>query len=62
MKTHDATPSTREKIQDVLEVLSSKEVFLDPNAKYTKAEMIQWCDSWIKIYDRLPESTSVPQL
>jgi hypothetical protein len=54
MKTHDATPSAREKIQDVLEVLSSKEVFLDPNAKYTKAEMIQWCESWIKIYDKLP--------
>ena len=55
MKTHDAVPSTREKIQDVLEVLSSKEeVFLGPNARYTKAEMIEWCESWIKIYDKLP--------
>ena len=57
MRPHDDTPSTREKIQDVLDVLSSEEVFLGPNA-YTKAEMIEWCASWIKIYDKLPTSTS----
>ena len=63
MNPHDAIPSVREKIQDVLDVLSSKEeVFLGPNARYTKAEMIEWCESWIKIYDKLPQSTSVPQL
>ena len=57
-----ATPSARQKIQDVLDVLSSREVFFDPNARYTKAEMIEWCEGWIKIYDKLPQSTSVPQL
>ena len=58
MRLHDNLPTTREKIQDVLDVLSSKEVFLDPNTRYTKAEMIEWCASWIKIYDKLPQNTS----
>ena len=30
----------------------------DPNTRYTKAEMIEWCASWIKIYDKLPQNTS----
>ena len=41
MRLRDNLPTTREKIQDVLDVLSSKEVFLDPNTRYTKAEMIR---------------------
>jgi hypothetical protein len=53
MRPHDNPLSTREKIQHVLDMLSSKDVFLGPNARYTKAEMIKWCESWIKIYDRL---------
>jgi hypothetical protein len=53
MRPNDNPPSTREKIQDVLDVLSSEGVFLGPNVRYTKAEMIKWCESWIKIYDRL---------
>ncbi len=56
MKPHDASLSAREKIQDVLNVLSSKEVSLGPNNRYTRAEMIAWCESWIKIYDRLPKA------
>ena len=56
MRLHDNLPTTREKIQDVLDVLSSKDVFLDPNTRYTKAEMIEWCASWIAIYDKLPNS------
>ena len=59
MRLHDNLPTTREKIQDVLDVLSSKEVFLDPNTRYTKAEMIEWCTSWIAIYDKLPQNTSI---
>ena len=51
-------PTTRDKIQDVLDALSSKEVFLDSNGRYTKAEMIEWCASWVKIYDKLPQNTS----
>ena len=27
--------------------------FLDPDTQYTKAEMIEWCASWIAIYDKL---------
>ena len=54
MRPNDNPPSTREKIQDVLDFLSSEGVFLGPNARYTKAEMIKWCESWIKIYDNLP--------
>ena len=54
MRLHGNLPTTREKIEDVLDVLSSKEVFLDPNTRYTKAEMIEWCTSWIAIYDKLP--------
>ncbi len=42
----------REKIQVVLNVLSSKDVFLGANAKFTKAEMIEWCENWIAIYDK----------
>ena len=53
MRPHENPPSTREKIQDVLDVLSSEEMFPDPNARYTKAEMIMWCKNWIEIYDRL---------
>ena len=56
MKPHDAALSAREKIQDVLNVLSSKEVPLGPNTRYTQAEMIAWCESCIKIYDRLPKA------
>jgi hypothetical protein len=56
MKQHDASLSAREKIQDVLNVLSSKEVPLGPNNRYTQAEMIAWCESWIKIYERLPKA------
>ena len=26
------------------------------NNRYTQAEMIAWCESWIKIYDRLPKA------
>jgi hypothetical protein len=59
MRPHDNLPTTREKIQDVLDILSSKEVFLDPNTRYTKAEMIEWCASWIAIYDKLPQNTSI---
>ena len=51
-------PTTRDKIQDVLDALSSKEVFLDSSGRYTKAEMIEWCASWVKIYDKLPQNTS----
>jgi hypothetical protein len=58
MKPHDSPPSAREKIQVVLDVLSSKEVFLGPKARYTKAEMIEWCASWIAIYDKLLKPTS----
>ena len=61
MRRHDNPPSTREKIQDVLNVLSSEEVFLDPNARYTKAEMIGWCESWIKIYDRQASMPPLPR-
>ena len=53
MRPHDNPPSTREKIQGVLNVLSSEEVCLDPNAQFTKAEMVKWCRTWIEIYDRL---------
>jgi len=62
MRPHENPPSTREKIQDVLNVLSSEEVFLGPDNRYTKAEMIAWCESWIKINDRLPKSTSPQSL
>ena len=62
MRPHDNPPSTREKIQHVLDMLSSKEVFLGPNAQYTKAEMIEWCENWIKISDRLPVHTSLRSL
>jgi hypothetical protein len=41
MRLHDNLPTTRERIQDVLDVLSSKDVFLDPNTRYTKTEMIE---------------------
>jgi hypothetical protein len=58
MRLRDDPPTAREKIQAVLDALSSKEVFLDPNARYTKAEMIEWCASWIKIYDKLPKNAS----
>ena len=51
MKPHNGALSAREKIQDVLNVLSSKEVPLGPNNRYTQAEMIAWCESWIKIYE-----------
>ncbi|MGH9425871.1 MAG: hypothetical protein ACRD2L_06140 [Terriglobia bacterium] len=60
MIPHDNPPSTREKVQDVLDGLRSEEVFLDPSARYTKTEMIEWCESWIRIYDRLPQHTSMP--
>ena len=56
MKPH---PTTREKIQTVLDALSSNKLFHDPNTRYTKAEMIEWCASWIKIYDKLPQNTSI---
>ena len=62
MRPHDNPPSTREKIQGVLNVLSSEEVCLDPNARFTKAEMVKWCRTWIEIYDRLPQHTSMPPL
>ena len=55
MKPH---PTAREKIQDVLDALSSDKLFPDPNTRYTKAEMIEWCESWIKIYDKLPQNSS----
>jgi hypothetical protein len=55
MRPHENPPSTREKIQDVLDLLSTEDTLLGPNARYTKAEMIKWCESWIKIYDRLPQ-------
>ncbi len=55
MKPH---PTAREKIQDVLDALSSNKLFPDPNTRYTKAEMIEWCESWIKIYDKLPQNAS----
>jgi hypothetical protein len=55
MKPH---PTAREKIKAVLDALSSNKLFPDPNTGYTKAEMIEWCASWIKIYDKLPKSTS----
>ena len=58
MKPHSAPLSTREKIQDVLNALSSKEVSLGPNTQYTKAEMIEWCASWIAIYDKVPKNNS----
>ena len=58
MRLHDNLPTTRE-FQDVLDVLSSKDVFLDPNTRYTKTEMIEWCASWIAIYDKLPQNTSI---
>ena len=58
MKAHHQTPSAREKIEEVLEYLSSKEVILDPNSRYTKAEMSEWCKSWINIYDKLPQASS----
>jgi hypothetical protein len=53
MRSHDTLPSTREKIEVVLDMLSSEEVSLTADARYTKAEMIAWCESWIEIYDRL---------
>ena len=55
MKTH---LTAREKIQAVLDALSSNKLFPDPSTRYTKAEMIEWCESWIKIYDKLPQNTS----
>ena len=58
MKPH---PTTREKIQTVLDALNSNKLFHDPNTRYTKAEMIEWCASWIKIYDKLPQNTSPPE-
>ena len=36
MRLHDNLPTSRERIQDVLDVLSSKEVFLDPNTRLPK--------------------------
>ena len=33
-------------------------MFLGPSSAYTKAEMIEWCESWIAIYDRLPQHIS----
>ena len=63
MKPHEVPLSAREKIQDILNILlSSKEVSLGPDDRYTKPEMIAWCESWIKIYDRLPKSTSPQSL
>ena len=62
MKPYNAPLSAREKIQDVLNVLRSNEVSFGPDNRYTKAEMIAWCESWIKIYDRLPKSTSPQSL
>jgi hypothetical protein len=59
MKPPNAPITAREKIQDVLDALSSQEVFLGPNTQYTKAEMIEWCASWIAIYDKLPQITSM---
>jgi hypothetical protein len=50
-------PTTREKIQDVLDALSSNKRF--PDEPYTKAEMIKWCESWIAIYDKLPKNMRV---
>ena len=57
--TDETARQSYQRIQDVLDVLSSKEVFLDPNTRYTKAEMIEWCASWIAIYDKLPQNTSI---
>jgi hypothetical protein len=51
-------PTTRDKIQVVLDALSSNKLLPDPNTRYTKAEMIEWCESWVKIYDKLPQNTS----
>jgi hypothetical protein len=56
MKPH---PTARDKIQDVLDALSSNKLFPDPNTRYTKAEMIEWCASWIAIYDKLPKNMRV---
>ena len=36
-----------------LDALSSNKLFPDPNTRYTKADMIEWCESWIAIYDKL---------
>ena len=55
MKPH---PAARDKIQAVLDALSSNKLFPDPNTPYTKVEMIEWCESWIAIYDKLPQNTS----
>jgi hypothetical protein len=60
MRPRDNPPSTREKIESVLNVLSSEEACLDPNARFTKAEMVKWCRTWIEIYDQLPQHTSMP--
>lgn len=56
MRPHHNPPNARAKIQDVLNLLRSDKVFLDPNTRCTKDEMIEWCASWIKIYDRLQHS------
>ena len=62
MRLHHNPPNARTKIQDVLDMLRSNKVLLDPNTRYTKAEMIAWCASWIKIYDQLQQSpqTAMP--
>ena len=39
MRPHHNPPNARTKIQDVLDMLRSNKVLLDPNTRYTKAEM-----------------------
>jgi hypothetical protein len=53
--------NTRDKIQDVLDVLLSNEVLFDPKSQYTKTQMIEWCGSWIAIYDKLPKYVANPR-
>jgi hypothetical protein len=62
MKPPNAPPDARQKIQDVLNVLSSSEVFLSPNTRFTNDEMIEWCENWIRIYDKLPQNISTQPL
>ncbi len=62
MKPRNAPPNARQKIEDVLNVLSSSEVFLGPNTRFTKDEMIEWCENWIRIYDKLPQNISTQPL
>jgi hypothetical protein len=62
MRPHHNPPNARTKIQDVLDMLRSNKVLLDPNTRYTKAEMIAWCASWIKIYDQLQQSSQTAVL